>query len=272
VWVTEAYITGRGATLGGIAAGLVAAGLAGLALLGTVPLGIGLFVVQVVLTLAWLAALDARGAGGALVLVVLSAATADALVAASDEPNIGQATGVIGILFVFSLLFQLARRPRLQVTLSLAATLSGGLFAVAGSAYLALMPEGAGDEVVAAALFGLGAALVVGRLTDVVLPHPAVAPGTVRGLAGVVAGLVAAAGVGWLYGSGAGLIDAGRAVRISLAAAVLAVAADLAIAGVLQAAPPAEQRARSALPPLGILLPIVIPGPAAYVAGRILLG
>jgi hypothetical protein len=41
---------------------------------------------------------------------------------------------------------------------------------------------------------------------------------------------------------------------------------------VLVAAPPRADRARSALPPLGILLPVVLAGPAAYVAGRILLG
>jgi hypothetical protein len=33
-----------------------------------------------------------------------------------------------------------------------------------------------------------------------------------------------------------------------------------------------DERARSGVPPLGILLPVVLAAPAAYVAGRILLG
>ena len=41
---------------------------------------------------------------------------------------------------------------------------------------------------------------------------------------------------------------------------------------VLTQAPPRDERRLSALTPLGVLLPVVLVGPVAYVAGRILLG
>ncbi len=124
----------------------------------------------------------------------------------------------------------------------------------------------------ACALLGVGVALAVGRVVDAGLPRPAVVPGSRRGLAGLVAGLAAAAAVGWAYGQGAGVLGVDRGLRLALVAALIAVIADLAVDAVLTAAPPADARAASALPPLTILLPVVLAGPAAYVAGRILLG
>ena len=81
-----------------------------------------------------------------------------------------------------------------------------------------------------------------------------------------------AALVGWAYGSGHQSIGTDAAVRIAVVAAVIALIADLAVDAVLHGAPPRDNRARSALPPLGALLPVVLAAPAAYVAGRILLG
>ena len=135
-----------------------------------------------------------------------------------------------------------------------------------------LLPEGGGSHAVAAALFGAGAALFVGRLADVVAPRPPAVPGAARGVVGVVLGIGAAALVGWLYGGGDDVLTGSSGLRLALAAAVLAVVTDLAVDAVTHAAPPSEERARSALSPLGIMLPIVVAGPAAYVAGRILLG
>jgi len=55
-------------------------------------------------------------------------------------------------------------------------------------------------------------------------------------------------------------------------AAVLALIADIAVDAVLTQAPPPDERRLSALTPLGVLLPVVLAGPVAYVTGRILLG
>jgi hypothetical protein len=88
----------------------------------------------------------------------------------------------------------------------------------------------------------------------------------------LVIGLGAALLVGWAYGNGQAVLGMARGTRLALVAAVIALVADLAVDAVLHAAPPVDARARSGVPPLGILLPVVLAAPAAYVAGRILLG
>jgi hypothetical protein len=90
--------------------------------------------------------------------------------------------------------------------------------------------------------------------------------------AAAVLGLGVAGVLGWAYGERVDVLGVDRGVRLALVTAIIAVIADLAVDAVLSAAPPRDERARSALPPLGILLPVVLAGPAAYVAGRILLG
>ncbi|MDQ1699724.1 MAG: hypothetical protein QOG34_1587, partial [Frankiaceae bacterium] len=104
----------------GFAAGVVAAGLAGLALVGTPVLGAGVFAVQVVVALAWLAALDTRGSLGAFAITIAAAGTMDAIIGATEGPSIGQAAPVVAIALAVSLLHQLSRRPRPGATLSLA--------------------------------------------------------------------------------------------------------------------------------------------------------
>lgn len=257
----------------GLIAAVVAVGLAGLSLLGTAALGAGVFAVQIVLALAWLAALDVRGGIGGFGIAVLTAAAADTAVATARTPDIGRAAPVIGLAVAASLGYQLWRvPPRPGVTASLGGMLSVVTFAVCGSAFLALRVEGAGDQAVVAALLGAGVALVVGRVVDLFARHPSAAPGSRRGIVGVIVGLVAAVVVGWFYGHASGEIDGGIGVRLAVVAAVLALVADLVVDAVLVAAPPAAERARSALPPLGVLLPVVLAGPASYIAGRILLG
>lgn len=256
----------------GLGSGLVAVGLAGLTLIGIGPLAAGVFVVQVVLALAWLAALDVRGRGGVFVIVVVASGVMDGLVGSESAPDIGRAGGVLGVTVGVGLLFQLARKPRVEVTASFAGMIAAATLALCVASYAALRVESGGDKAVVAALLGVGAALSSGRIVDLVLPRPAAAPGSRRGVAGVVVGLAAAVLVGWAYGSHDHGLGSDTAVRLALVTAVLAVVADLAVDAVLAAAPPADPRSRSAVPPLGILLPVSLAAPAAYVAGRILLG
>lgn len=256
----------------GLAAGAVATALAGLALVGTPLLGAGVFVVQVVVALAWLAALDARGSLGAFGIAIAAAATMDAVIGASDGSSIGQAAPVVGVALVVSLLHQLSRRPRPGATLSLAGTISAVGFGLCAASYVALRGELGGDQAAAAALLGAGVALAVGRVADLITTRPAIATGSRRGLLGVVAGVVAAVGVGAAYGSAADRLGTGVGLRLAVIAAVLAVIADIAVDAVLAQAPPPDERRLSALTPLGVLLPVVLAGPVAYVAGRILLG
>lgn len=259
-------------TLSGLAAACVAAGLAGLALVHVGALAAGVFVVQVVVALAWLAALDVPASGGAFVIVVIASGVMDGVVGSYREADIGRAAGVAAVAVIVSLLHQIARRPRVAVTLSFGGTLSALAFAMASASYVGLCVEKGGDQADAAALLGAGVALGVARLTDLAVPRPAPLPGSRRGVVGLVLGLAAALLVGWAYGDGQAVLDTSRGTRLALVAAVIALVADLAVDAVLHAAPPVDSRARSGVPPLAILLPVVVAAPAAYVAGRILLG
>jgi molybdopterin synthase sulfur carrier subunit len=260
------------ATLAGLAAAVVAAGLAGLALLHVGALAAGVFAVQVVVALAWLAALDVPAGGGAFVIVVIAAGVMDGVVGSYHEPDIGRGAGVAAVAVIVSLLHQVARRPRVAVTLSFGGTLSALTFAFAAASYIGLCVEKGGAQADAAALLGAGVALGAARLTDLAVPRPAPLPGSRRGVVGLFIGLGAALLVGWAYGDSQAVLGMARGTRLALVAAVIALVADLAVDAVLHAAPPADARARSGVPPLGVLLPVVLAAPAAYVAGRILLG
>ena len=256
----------------GLGAAVVAGALAGLAVLHIGALAAGVFVVQVVVALAWLAAVDVPGGGGAFVIVVIASGVMDGLVGTSNAPDIGRASGVAAIAVVVSLLHQLARRPRVNVTLSFAGTIAAVCFALAAASYVALSVEKGGDTADVAALLGAGVALVIARLADLALSRPAAVPGSRRGVVGLVLGFAFAALVGWTYGSHHDVLGAARGFRLAVVTAVIALVTDLAVDGVLRGAPPSDARARSGVPPLGILLPVVLAAPAAYVAGRILLG
>ena len=261
----------------GLVAGVVAAALAGLALAGTGALAAGVFAVQVVIALAWLAALGTKGSLGAFGIAVAAAAAMDIVLSLTDNPDLGDAAPVVGVALVVALLHQLSRRPRRAVTVSLAGTLSAVAFSVCAASFLALLAEGRGDQADAAALLGVGTALVVARAIDVVLARPSAFPGSRRGVVGIVVGAGAAVAVGAAYGAGTGSVSAGGigtsiGVRMAVIAAVLALIADVAVDAVLVQAPPPDERRLSALTPLGVLLPVVLAAAVTYVAGRILLG
>jgi hypothetical protein len=227
--------------------------------------------VQVVVGLAWLAALDARGGRGAFLILVAASVAADIAVAVHHESALGEVAPVGGVAVVVSFLHQLARRPRTGVTRSLAATLSGVALALCASAYIALVREHTGDHAVAASLLGVGSAIIVARLADLVIARPPVFSGSRRGTVGLVLGCVAAAAVAGGYASATPALTTGTGVRMGLIAALLALIADVAVDLVLTQAPPDDERPLSALTPLSVLLPVVLAAPVAYLAGRILL-
>ena len=220
---------------------------------------------------AWQDALGAKGSLGAFGIAVAAAAAIDIVLGVSDSADLGDAAPVVGIALVAALLHQLARRPRRAVTLSLAATMSAVAFAVCAGAYVALLAEGGGDLADAAALLGIGAALGVARLLDLAVATPSAFPGSRRGAIGIALGAVAAVGVGAAYGS-SNALRTGVGLRIAVIAALLALIADVAVDAVLTQALPPDERRLSALTPLGVLLPVVLAGPVAYITGRILLG
>jgi hypothetical protein len=256
----------------GMGGGLICLGLAGLATVSAEALAAGVFVVQLILILAFLALVDSPGSGGAFVVAAGAAALADAVVLTSNGRVSGLA-GVIGLALTASLLHQLMRRGRTRVTESLADTLVAVVLGVSAAALIALRMAGGGRDAVIVCLAAGAGALIAGRLGDRVLPRPALALGANRGWPGLLLALgvgaaaaVAAAGdTGPVAGTRGGLL--GLAIAATVSAGDLAV--DLGAAELT--AGRRDARRVSALMPAGLVLPFAALAPIAYVAGRLVL-
>lgn len=268
-----------GHRIAGLLAAVPAGGLAGLAFLGqshhwgVTPLAAGMFALQLVLALAWLAALDAPGSLGAFLLGAGAAGTADAVIAAYPRQGLHVIAAVAGVGIVLSLVQQLVRRPRPHVVVALGATTSLIVLELAGSSVLALRAVIARPgSAIAAGLFGVAAALLGARLVDFALHRPRATPASSRGVPGLLVGIAAAGGVGALWADHFRLAVPGDWIgaRIGIVAAVLALVGDLTVdvAGAVDL----DERPRSALAPLTLVLPTILAGPVIYVAARYLLG
>jgi len=265
--------TGGRPLLTGLVTALLAGVLMAAAHASAAVLAIVVLVVQVLLTLAWLAALGAAGGLGAFAVVAAAAVAADAALVAAGGARVDDLVGVVGIAMAGSLLHQVARRRRSKVTLSVAATMSAVVLAVAAATYVALRSGVDGRAAVAAGLAGVGAAVLVARLVDAVLPRPIAVPRGSRGWPGLLLGVAAAFGAGLAYGALVGGIQTSDAWAIALAAGAVGLAADLAVdAGAIGVTLEGDTRQRSALVPTAMFLPLALAAPAAYVTGRILLG
>jgi hypothetical protein len=217
--------------------------------------------------------LDARGGRGATVIALGAAAAGDALVAKAPGTQLGRVAGIVGLALLAAFLHQLARRPRPGLTGSLAATISAVVLGAAGTALLAMRGGRGGREAVVVAVLGSGVALVVARLTDTVTTRPRVISGGSRGWLGLGLGLGVAAAVGAAYGAAAPPLSQGTGLRVAIASALLGLIADLVVDSARVGLPAdTDERRRSAVLPLAVLLPALVAGPTAYVAGRILLG
>ncbi len=256
----------------GIAAALVAFALAGASHAGRPPLTAALIVVQVLTVLAWLAALGTRGGIGATAIAVAAAVAGDLLLATQDGAAVSRLAPVMGVALVVSLLHQLARRPRDEVTGSVAGTVSAVMLVAASAALIGLRGGPGGREAVAVALLGAGGALLAARLVDLVLARPAVIRGGTRGWLGLAVGVAVAIGLGAAYAADTDTVTAPKAVALAAVTGVLALVGDIAADAARLELSDADPRRRSAVVPLTVLLPFALVGPAAYVAGRVLLG
>jgi hypothetical protein len=256
----------------GVGGSIICLGLAGLATVNATALGAGVFAVQVVLVLSFLALVDSPGSGGAFVVAAVSAGTADVVVLISDGRVSGLA-GVIALGLVGSLIHQLARRGRTRVTESMADTLVAVVLAVSAAALLALRMAGGGRDAVIVCLAAGAGALVAGRVGDRILPRPALAIGANRGWPGLLLALGAGAAAAVAVAGDTGPVAGTRGALLGLAIAATVSAADLSIdlgAAELTAGR-RDARRVSALMPAGLVLPFAALAPVAYVAGRLVL-
>lgn len=249
------------------AAGLavVATGLvAGLpAALGDVGALAAVLVLQLALVLSWVLATGMQGFAASLAVGTAAAVAADLALVLPARPFLGGLLAVLGIGFLVAVLQQMLRSPRHDLVDSLAGS-AVLLTAVAALAALLLLGRPDHGPLVFTALVA-GTALLVGSLTDQVLPRPRLAPGVPRGLTGAVLAVLAAAAAGW---AARDVADLGM-LRALLVGVVLAgVVALVAVAGSYLAVETTAEGAADALSPwaptvVQVVLPFAAGAPVA---------
>ena len=243
--------------------------LAGAAALGHTALGLVVLLVQVVVTLAWLALTEVHGAQVATLIAVGSGAVANVLAVRRDGDDVAATVGVVALAFVASLAHQLARRDRERVVEALAGTISAVVFAVLAAHLLAASAK-TDWTVAATAMLCAAVALVAGRAGDVLTIRPRLAAGARRGWAGLLFGFAAATLAGAALGGVWAPLSAASGTVLGATTGLAAAAADLAVD--LMDADATDERRAGALRALAMLLPLVVAAPVAYAAARLLVG
>jgi hypothetical protein len=240
---------------------------------GVAGVGVVVLLLQVPLVLAWLALCGATGSAGGFALALVGLGAADLLLATDDAATTRALAPVVALALLGSFAHQLARGSRRRgATASMAAEVSAVVIAGSAACWLAVRALPLGHDAVTVAIAAVVAALVAGRLVDVVLPGPKVVDGGLRGPWGAVAAVLAALGAGAVAGANLELVGTANGLVMSAVIALAVVTTDLAVDMVAAGLPASEFRARSAVPPVAGLLPLVAAAPAAYVAARVLLG
>lgn len=230
--------------------------------------------VQVVLVATWCLATRPPGVIGVAVVGAGTAVASDAVAAFSDEVTIGPLAGVVAAAFGATVVAQLVRGvARRHVTTAFGSAMTLVVAVVSLATMVSLHRQSGGVDLLGTCLVAAGAGLVVARLTDLVLPTPAVHYAVPRGIAGIAAGSLIGAGVAAFS---AALTDPLSPPLAALAGWGVALAGILADLGVGYAsagrALVGDEPAPSPLRPLlGPLLGIAVAAPAGYVFGLILL-
>lgn len=254
----------------------VAALLAGVVLVLTARVGpvamlAGIAVVQAALALVWVFGTALPGRIGALVIAVLAAAGADVAVALWPHGELGTLLIVFALAVPVMFVHQLVRgAARVRVVDSLGAIAVLVFAEVALPALYQLRHEfigtTTGGRVVAAAVAAMAGGLVVGRLIDMVVPAPRFDADVPRGLLAVIASALCGAAIGYLMLRDVAEFIGGRG---AFAGAALGALVGLLTVGVGFAEhasmSPASGFGRHMRPLVGILLPLAVLAPVAYV-------
>jgi hypothetical protein len=229
--------------------------------------GLVIFGVQVLFVLSWTVTM--RPAGPRVVIGVALAAAAGADLAAALPQH--ASLGPLGLVTVAAVgagvVGQLLRNPRPRVTESLGNTLIVVIGVVCFAMLIVLSRHAPGTPAIVVCLTAAAVALVVARLTDVVLPSPRTSPQVQRGSIGVVLGAMAGTVAASVAGSLLVDVEPSRAAVTGLATALVAVLVDLAVSYAevgreLDGQQPALWVARHMQGPLGGL---ALAAPVAYV-------
>jgi hypothetical protein len=225
------------------------------------------------LVLAWFALSAATGTGVGFGLTLVAIGAADLALANDDQATTRALAPILGLSLLAAFGHQLARgRRRSGTTMSMAAVVSAVVIAAAAACWLAVRALPLGRDAVTVAVSAVVAALVTGRVVDLALPGPKVVAGGLRGPVGAALAVVAAVAAGAVAGGMHATVGTANGVLLALLVAAAVVTTDLAVDMIAAGLPLAELRARSAVPPVAGLLPLVAAAPAAYLAARVLLG
>jgi hypothetical protein len=189
-----------------------------------------IFGVQCLFVLAWTVAMRPPGALIVGVVGVLAAGAADLAAVLPGEASLAPLGYVMVGGFVLGVVGQLARGAgRDGVTESLGATLAAVVGAVAFASLLVLNRHQLGTQSIVACLAAAAVALVVSRLSDIVLTTPRTSPEVPRGAIGVVLGAMAGTAAAAAVGAQLVGLHPPRTALAGLVTAMAAIMADLAV-------------------------------------------
>jgi hypothetical protein len=250
-----------------VAAGLALAVL-GAAYGGTPALVLVLLVIQVAFSVGWFSAVGLPSSGVLILAVTVVALAADLATSVSGRRDLQPLAAVLGPALLAAIVAALVRSERVRVTEALSVTLAAAYLAAAGAAFITVRHTSTGRDSVLSTLAATTAALVVARSVGAVGLRPPAAVLTGPALA-AAAGAAAGSAV-TAFGGG---LSAGEGAGVGLAAAVVTVLASMA------AAYPAASLARGALPQrrrgtalAAATLPVLVVGPVAFAAVRVIGG
>jgi hypothetical protein len=255
-------------------AGLLGAALATSAY--TLPTSYALVIlgVQVLFILAWTVTLRPAGPRVVAGVALMAAVAADLAAVLPRHASLAPVGLVTAGAFAVAVAGQLLRgADRSRVTESLGGSLIVVIGVVCFAMLVVLIRHAPGTPAVVTCLVAAGVALVVARLTDIVLPSPRTSPQVPRGSTGVVVGAMAGTLAAGYLGSILVGLHPPRAALAGLVTALVAVLADLAVsyaeAGrVLAGEAPPLWIARHLQGPLG---GFALAAPAAYVMSVLVL-
>lgn len=189
-----------------------------------------IFGVQLLFVLAWTVAMRPPGALIVGIVGILAAAAADLAAVMPDDASLAPLGYVMVGGFVLGVIGQLVRGAgRDGVTESLGATLAAVVGAVAFASLLVLNRHQLGTQSIVACLAAAAVALVVSRLSDIVLTTPRTSPEVPRGAIGVILGAMAGTAAAAALGTQLVGLHPPRTAIAGLVTAMAAIMADLAV-------------------------------------------
>lgn len=226
------------------------------------------FAIQVLFVMAWTVGNRPPAPRVVATAGILGATAADAAAVFSPGVSLAPLGYVVAGTFVAGMIGQLLRgqgRSRVTESVGSVAVVAVGVVALATPALLARYPVG--TEAMLACMLAAGVALVVARISDLVLRAPRVSPQVPRGAPGVVLGAMAGTAVaGWAGSVVVGLTPTVAAVA-GLVVGMAALLADLGMVfaetgRLLAGGDPSRGTVRTMLGPL---VALAVAAPAAYV-------